>query len=126
VNDVWDTVKQFGTQPPSRLPNASHVVAIADKGTGDPYVLLTHLKDASGEYAVGQLDHETMEVMGIVASRYERFVWFLIDDLRRQVDRFGRDRLDSEIEASQWPFADHEWMLQHDPQLAQRAAEYEQ
>jgi cell wall assembly regulator SMI1 len=96
------------------------IAVVAGQGTGDRYVLLDEHRDgASGECPVGLVDHETSRLMGVVASNYERFMWFFIDEISRQVRPCGELILDEEeIPPSDWPFENKDWMLTHDPELA--------
>lgn len=98
-------------------------LVIAHNASGDFFVLLTDKTDQRGEHPVAQIDHETGEIMFIVGSCYERFVWFLLDNLRKQFDPNGQDKEleddDDEELTRPWPYGDAIWIKQHDPQIAQ-------
>jgi hypothetical protein len=115
--------EQYGLALSSRSPG-ENLLVVADKGTGDPYALLPQLRSAAGECAIAQVDHETCEVMAIVASSYERLIWFLVNDMRNQCNRDGGYKPEFLIRESKWPFADRQWVLSHDPGLSQWANLY--
>jgi hypothetical protein len=92
------------------------LVAVASDAGGERFVLLPGQADDRGECPVAMFDHETGEQLGIVASTYERLVWFVLDDLRRRCFPNGEPRPPDA--PGPWPFRDPEWMLQRDPGLA--------
>lgn len=105
--------------PPEPGTVSAAIAVVGGEGTGDAYVLLDDLRDASGECAVALVDHENLRVMAIVASSYERFMWFFVDDISRKAEPGGEEKLDEdEIAPSDWPFANKARMLEHDPGLA--------
>jgi hypothetical protein len=77
------------------------------------------------------VDHEDGS-MRVVASCYERFLWFHLDKLQREFEPDGTDRNiygfwveegeDEDEEPEEpyvpWPYQDAAWMLKHDPPLA--------
>ncbi|MBW3637893.1 MAG: hypothetical protein KY445_15730, partial [Armatimonadetes bacterium] len=103
-------------------------IAIARDASGDVYVVLADKTDEWSEHPVANIDHETGEIMFIVGSCYERFLWFLLDRLQREFEPDGKDKglwdypEDEEEEWEEpsfpWPHEDKEWMQQHDPHLA--------
>jgi hypothetical protein len=103
-------------------------IAAARDSSGDVYVVLADRADERGEHPVAKIDHETGNIMFIVASCYERFVWFLLDRLQREFEPNGdsmglwesaeEDEEEWEEPSFPWPYGDREWMIQQDPHLA--------
>lgn len=104
-------------------------LVVARDGSGDVFVLLTDKTDDRGEHPTAKIDHETGNIMFIVGSSYERFLWFLLDRLQREFEPTGEDKNlwdgpeDDEEEWEEpsfpWPYGDKEWMQHHDPPLTQ-------
>src|SRR5687768_2136928 len=92
---------------------ASRILVVAEPLPGDVYAMLIGCADERGEYPIGWVDHETNDI-AVVASTYERLLWFEADDQTRQLDPDGEwlDNMNT-------PFMrDYEWMLRMDPELA--------
>ncbi len=103
---------------------ARTIVTLVQDGTGNPYSLLPTKVDERGESPIVKVDHETLEIDWIVASSFERFLWFFITDLQRYMKPNGEfkedDELDEDLDGSEsvW-YEDLDYLLQHDPHLAQ-------
>ena len=97
-------------------------VTLLSDFTGDPYCLLPTKIDERGECPIAKVNHETREVSWIVASSFERLLWFYITDLQRYYRPDGEPKDQDEREAlddeSVW-YEDLDYLLQHDPHLAQ-------
>ncbi len=90
------------------------VLGIATDGSGNFYVLLTEEVDERGECPVAFIDHETNGLIAVVATSYERFLWFALDEARLTCKPNGEHK-DKEIYGP-WPFK-KKFVLQHDPNL---------
>lgn len=116
ADDYKDVVKETITW--RELAHNDQLIAIAHDGSGDAYVLLTDKVDIRGEHPVAKIDNETGKQMFIVASCYERFVWFYLYNMTKQYRRDGEDN-DREVYGP-WPYPEHlRWMISQDPEMAQ-------
>lgn len=91
--------------------DSGKLIAIARDSSGDAYVLLPDAADERGEYAVAKIDHETCAIMYIVASSFERFVWFVLDATKREHNS-------TDFFEQPWPVCNSAWIFEHDPHLA--------
>jgi WD40 repeat protein len=89
-------------------------LGVGSSATGDYFVMLTEETDERGEHPIVMIDHEDNHLMAVVASTYERFVWFGVDDERRERKPTGECK-DKEIYGP-WPFK-KKWVLEQDPNL---------
>ena len=120
----WNEVLQqpAALEPPANAAAAEaarRVVAVAEPHPGDVYVLLAGRSDGQGEYPVGAIDHETNSI-ALVASSYERFLWFSLDRLTRWHNPDGEfiEDLDPHNPQAQGPWMrDFDWMRRIDPGL---------
>jgi hypothetical protein len=82
-------------------------------------VLLAARSDGRGEYPVASIDHETNSLL-LVASSYERFLWFSLDQFTRWHNPDGEFIEDLDITDPQvtgpW-MRDFDWMRRIDPGL---------
>ncbi len=96
-------------------------VTLLQDTSGDPYCLLPTRVDERGEYPIAQVDHETREIDWIVASSFERLLWFYITDLQRYYRPDGqykdKDVLEAIYDEPSW-CENLDYLLQHDPHLA--------
>jgi len=105
----------WGVPPRTFLP-------VAFDGSGDAWVVQLTERDGRGEHPVLRFDHETGEAGVYAASSYERFLWFLLHDLRRHFDEDGDSAVRRGVAPSEhgkpWPYGPLDWILAHDPDLA--------
>lgn len=104
--------------------DAQSIVTLVQDGTGNPYSLLPTKVDERGESPIVKVDHETLEIDWIVASSFERFLWFFITDLQRYMKPNGEfkedDELDEDLDGAESAWYENlDYLLQHDPHLAQ-------
>jgi len=122
-NEVLHDQQAAALDPPANAAAAEaarRVVAVAEPRPGDVYVLLAGRSDGQGEYPVGSIDHETNSI-ALVASSYERFLWFSLDRLTRWHNPDGEfiEDLDPHDPLMTGPWmSDFDWMRRIDPGLA--------
>ena len=120
-NEVLHDQQAAALDPPANAAAAEaarRVVAVAEPRPGDVYVLLAGRSDGQGEYPVGSIDHETNSI-ALVASSYERFLWFSLDRLTRWHNPDGEfiEDLDPHPQAQGPWMRDFDWMRRIDPGL---------
>ncbi|TAK33922.1 MAG: SMI1/KNR4 family protein [Chloroflexota bacterium] len=98
--------------------NPAHLVVAPDQ-SGDYYVAVLDQRDKNGDCPVAFVDGISLEIEWWAGSNYLTFLWFYIGSLKHDYQPdgtpFGGDT-EEPLPDYPWPF-DHEWVLQHDPEL---------
>ena len=93
-----------------------NMIVIGRLAIGIPCILLPDQVDEFGEYPVALLDVRTRLPGDIIASSYQHFLWFALNDLHRAL---AHREHDAQNPPAEWPFYRHPcWRLRHDPALA--------
>lgn len=97
------------------------LVVLIQDGSGNPFCLLANQRDHRGECAITKVDHETREVDDVIASSYERLLWFVITEMRQYHRPDGslkpEDERDDEFDEDWIWYKDIDYCLEHDPDL---------
>ncbi len=94
-------------EPEGRTPESE--IVVSRDGSGDTCVIIQ-------QGIVGKFDHETGKVMWIVASSFDHFLWFVLDDHKRRFCPDGTEKVGYR-RSRRWPYTDLPWMLKQDPGL---------
>lgn len=102
-DEYWDSL-----EPTERTPESE--IVVSRDGSGDTCAIIQ-------QGIVARFDHETGKVMWIVASSFDHFLWFVLDDYKRRVRLDGSEK-PGYWRSRRWPYTDLPWMLKQDPGLS--------